>query len=60
MSTGLLKAKELDFIYYDINKTVDPEIKASILEDTGMTTVPIIFHLDDLIGGYEELVEYLS
>ena len=55
-----LKTKDYEFVYVDINVDVDADKKAKIISDSGMRTVPIIYDKEYRVGGYEELVEYLS
>jgi glutaredoxin len=56
----LLKSKNLDFVYYDIEK--DDGAKIMALEKSGgQKTVPIIFHNDDnYIGGFDQLRQALK
>jgi glutaredoxin 3 len=60
MAKKLLKAKGIDYTYIDINKDLTPEQKQSVITESGMRTVPIIYEIDELIGGYEELTKYLN
>lgn len=54
----LLEARKIPFKFYIIDKDVS---RSWILEEFPfIKTVPVIFKNDMLIGGYEELVEWIS
>ena len=58
------KAKELlretgkGFTEYAID--LQPETGKRIMKKSLMNTVPIIYHKDDLVGGYNDLKMYLN
>jgi|TARA_B110000285_G_C14625270_1_gene380922 glutaredoxin 3 len=59
-----LKAKELlretgkGFTEYAID--IQPSMGKSIMEKSSMNTVPIIYHKDELVGGYNDLKIHLN
>lgn len=56
----LLKKKNLDFVYYDIEKNEDARTWAKE-HSGGQTSVPIIFDEDgNHIGGFDQLRELLK
>jgi glutaredoxin len=55
----LLKSKNLDYVYYDIEKDDDAR-NWSLERSEGQKTVPIIFNNDNYIGGFDQLREILK
>lgn len=47
------------YTYYDLT-TLDPVVAQSVLDGSGMRTVPIVSIDGRYIGGYEQLVENIS
>ncbi|MCH7518751.1 MAG: glutaredoxin 3 [Candidatus Dadabacteria bacterium] len=52
---ALLNKKGVEFT--EINLSRDPELRIKLVEKHNWRTVPIIVINENLIGGYEELVE---
>ena len=52
---GLLSRKGVEFIEIDLG--TDHELRIELVEKHKWRTVPIILINDELIGGYEELVD---
>ena len=57
---AVMETKELDFRYVDIHE--EGISQADLAETVGrpVTTVPQIFHGEEYVGGYQELMQYLQ
>lgn len=55
-----LQARLIEFQYFDVFKDLSYIQLLELKEKTNMTTVPIIFNGDKLIGGYDKLKEFLN
>ena len=45
--------------YKELDITDNPALRA-VVRKAGFTTVPVIYHGEELVGGYVNLVEYLA
>ena len=52
---GLLSRKGVDYVEIDLS--TDHELRIELVEKHNWRTVPIILINDELVGGYDELVE---
>lgn len=57
---AVMETKGLDFRYVDIHE--EGISQADLAETVGrpVTTVPQIFHGEEYVGGYQELMQYLQ
>ncbi len=57
---AVMETKELDFRYVDIHE--EGISQADLAETVGrpVTTVPQIFHGEEYVGGYQELMQFLQ
>ena len=51
----LLKSKNVAFVEIDVSR--EPEKREKVQNETGWTTVPMIFIGDEFIGGYDDLAQ---
>lgn len=58
-ATEFLKEKNINYRYTDITQW-DDEAKQLLIKTSGMRTIPLIYDKDYLIGGYNELLEYIT
>jgi glutaredoxin len=53
----LLDRYGIEYLYIDLSQ--NPQVRTRLIRD-GHTTVPVVFHMDQLIGGYEATEGYLE